>query len=284
MPTFTAIALDRLIEPGASKTMAAGKYVPDAKPESRNTTRSNLERVISLPTSMSERGINVPRPRMERRNSVSTTQVDKKHHRARISPALYATPESTPLPVVPDSPSSFPRSPYIINHKRRGPRLLKSFSEDDVATCQRALDVDKAAENEKIEEKARENAKNEEKEVVDSDKDVELTFNVPRPVEDDHVNGVSDVELASSEWSNGLAAKNGSMKSVTFNGLRDAELDDFFDPQDTMSVKSNSEGETSGGVERSLNLTTPVAEFYDAWEGTWSSVFFCFFFCYIFCC
>ncbi|KAH0467776.1 hypothetical protein IEQ34_002809 [Dendrobium chrysotoxum] len=40
------------------------------------------------------------------------------------SPALYATPTVTPLPF-PDSPSSFPPSPYIVNHKRRGPRLQK---------------------------------------------------------------------------------------------------------------------------------------------------------------
>ncbi|KAL0924991.1 hypothetical protein M5K25_003293 [Dendrobium thyrsiflorum] len=40
------------------------------------------------------------------------------------SPALYATPTVTPLPL-PDSPSFFPPSPYIVNHKRRGPRLQK---------------------------------------------------------------------------------------------------------------------------------------------------------------
>lgn len=40
------------------------------------------------------------------------------------SPALYATPTVAPLPL-PESPSSFPPSPYIVNHKRRGPRLQK---------------------------------------------------------------------------------------------------------------------------------------------------------------
>lgn len=273
MPTFTAVALDRFIEPGGSKTVGVGKYASDGKSEGRNTPpASNLERVSSMPMSISERGINVPKTTIERRNSVSTTQVDKKHRRPRLSPALYATPESTPLPPVPDSPSSFPPSPYIINHKRRGPRLLKSYSEDDVATRQQASDEDKAAEDEKDEEKAPENAKDEEKEVVDSDKDVEFTFDIAKPVGDDHVNVVTDRGISSSGLSNGLAAQDLPMKSVTFIGQRDAELDDFFDPQEAMSAKSNSEADTSGGMERSLNLTTPGAEFYDAWEGTWSSV------------
>ncbi|KAK1300205.1 hypothetical protein QJS10_CPB13g01110 [Acorus calamus] len=44
-------------------------------------------------------------------------------------PSLYMTPDVTPLP---DIPSSHSPSPYIIKHKRRGPRLPKSFSHGDV--------------------------------------------------------------------------------------------------------------------------------------------------------
>ncbi|XP_042027138.1 uncharacterized protein LOC121774305 [Salvia splendens] len=80
----------------------------------------------------------------------TTTVVDKEHHWTRISPALYATPESTPLR---DSPSSFPPAPYIIYHKRRGPRLMKSFSEYDVATWKNKSDEIKVDKNESRAEK-----------------------------------------------------------------------------------------------------------------------------------
>nr|GFC36951.1 hypothetical protein CTI12_AA533660 [Tanacetum cinerariifolium] len=58
----------------------------------------------------------------------SDKPLDRMHHWTQISPALYTTPEPTPLP---DTPTSFAPSPFIVNHKRRGPRLSKAFSEDD---------------------------------------------------------------------------------------------------------------------------------------------------------
>uniref|UniRef100_A0A5B6YW29 Netrin receptor DCC n=1 Tax=Davidia involucrata TaxID=16924 RepID=A0A5B6YW29_DAVIN len=245
MPTYTAITLDRLLEPGVSKSMAAAKEAPDSKLGRRNST----------PIPKLDSGMSAPNSKLGRRNSTSTvTTIDKKHHWARISPALYATPESTPLP---DSPSSFPPSPYIINHKRRGPRLLKSFSEDDVATRQRALG----------EEKVVENAKKAEEEVADLAKDVTSTVTVPSPVEEEeHMNGIYDGGLGSGEMTNGQVEQNSSAKSVTFNLEREGEVKDFFDHQELMSVKSNTEGESNSGVDRSLNLTTPMAEFFDAWE------------------
>lgn len=253
MPTFTTVALDTLIEPGASKTMAAGSYAPDRKLDSRNATSSKIERKSSLPSSKSNSALNVPKPRMERRNSASATDVNNKRQFNRISPALYATPETTPLPVVPDSPSSFPPSPYIINHKRRGPRLLKSSSQDDVAVGK---------------EKAATDAKNGEEEEVHTDKDAEFTFNVPLPIEVGHDNGVSNGGLENSELRNGQDTQIGPLKSVALNERRDSEADDFFDPQDSLSVKSN----TSNGGEQSFSRATP-SEFYDAWEGNWCSFF-----------
>ncbi|KAL8123775.1 uncharacterized protein LOC141717813 [Apium graveolens] len=250
MPTFTTVALDTLIEPGGSNTMAAGKYVSDHKPDSRNATSSKIERVGSLPSSKSNSALNVPKPRMERRNSASATDINGKRQFNRISPALYTTPETTPLPVVPDSPSSFPPSPYIINHKRRGPRLLKSSSQDDVAA--RVQDVGK--------EKAAVDSKNEEKEEVDTDMDAEFTFNVPIPNEFDHEKDVSDGGLGNSELKNGLDLQNGPIKPVAVNERMDSS-DDFFDPQDSMSVKSNA----SNGGEQPFSRATP-SEFYDAWE------------------
>ncbi|XP_059623618.1 uncharacterized protein LOC132266677 [Cornus florida] len=254
MPTYTAIALDRLIEPGASKSMEAAKNAPGTKMEKRsNTSNSKLERGMSIPVLKPVRGMSVPNSKLERRNTTSiTTALDKKHHWAQISPALYATPEPTPLP---DSPSSFPPSPYIINHKRRGPRLLKSSSVDDVATRQEALDGKDITEN----------SKNAEKQVADSTKDVTFKVTVPSTIDEEHVNDVYDGEHGSNDFSNGLPEKRGPVKTVAFNLEREGEVEDFLDPQESMSVKST-EAESSSGVERSLNLATPMAEFYDAWE------------------
>ncbi|KAJ7965690.1 hypothetical protein O6P43_015287 [Quillaja saponaria] len=100
MPTFTAISLDRLLEPKVSKSV--DKSFPFPKP----VTKSNSGR------------------------SNGTFSSERKIGRPQIKPALYATPEPTPLP---DSPTSFSPSPYIVNHKRRGPRLLKSYSKKDVS-------------------------------------------------------------------------------------------------------------------------------------------------------
>ncbi|XP_059659126.1 uncharacterized protein LOC132305508 [Cornus florida] len=152
------------------------------------------------------------------------TTINQKHHWARMSPALYATPEPTPLP---DSPTSFPPSPYIINHKRRGPRLLKSFSEVGVATCKQAVD----------ERDVSENVNNPEKEVADKTNDVTFTVAVPSPVEEEHVNGSYDGVLGRSDLA--LTSAKSNTEAESNNGV---------------------------GVEQSLNLTPPIPEFFDAWE------------------
>lgn len=72
MPTFSAIALDRMLEPGAASTSA----------EAIPSTRSYYAKP---PISKQEKG---------------------KETRPQMSPALYATPDAIPLP---NSPSSFPR-------------------------------------------------------------------------------------------------------------------------------------------------------------------------------
>lgn len=132
MPTFTAIALDRFLEPGASKSV--DKTGPNLKPPIPNP------KPVAIPN---------PGSNLERRNRNSTSVTERKVNRPQISPALYATPEATPLP---DSPSSFPPSPYIINHKRRGPRLLKSSSEDNVSSREKPLEKDEVNANAKLAE------------------------------------------------------------------------------------------------------------------------------------
>ncbi|KAL2333726.1 hypothetical protein Fmac_014939 [Flemingia macrophylla] len=238
MPTFTAIAFDRLIEPGTSKPAYKSASAPSAMP--------------------------VPK-KLERRGSEPTTTVKKKLlPRPQLKPALYATPEVTPLP--PDSPSSFPPSPYIINHKRRGPRLLKSFSEANV----------QAKENDLREENA--NDKGNHAVVAGSDDGARVTETNVEPVKEEQANGVHDDNLSSSNGGglgNGLresesgALLNGSHmmdKVVALNLARDTETEDFFDPHDSMSLKSYTDGEDNTVTEQAMKFSAAAGEFFDAWE------------------
>ncbi|KAL8477863.1 hypothetical protein ACS0TY_029956 [Phlomoides rotata] len=313
MPTFTAIALDSLIEPGAAKSMVQMRNSPDPRLERRRSTSNsiegrgvdnpnlNLERVklgrgvdipsntklekgenlppngrlargVSVPPKMNmERGVGVPPngklgkgvsvpAHMKLDNgaptATSTVADNNKHHWTQISPALYATPVSTPLP---DSPSSFPPSPYIINHKRRGPRLNKSFSEDDVATWKKETN----------EIKVDENGNAAEKEVPSGVSDSTIDDNIKPGFGDameKHMIGACNDEHGSGDMENGLTGQNGVTISDDFSFPQIKEVDDFVDQQDSVSGKSIGENEGNGGAEQSFNSTTPMAEFYDAWE------------------
>ncbi|KAL4577648.1 hypothetical protein LXL04_013759 [Taraxacum kok-saghyz] len=184
MPTFTTVALHSLVDTKASKSMAAGKNGSDSK-----------------------QGNQVNDPDKQPDPNSTTETKDRKHHWTQISPALYATPELTPLPEVPNSPSTFTPSPYIVNHKGRGPRLLKSFSENDAPL---------------LDEKTNENV--DEKIINGTDY---ITYNTA--IEQDNSNPIEQEQ--------------------------DNETDDFFDPQDSLSVKSSTDG-----------VNTTASEFYDAWE------------------
>lgn len=232
MPTFTAIALDRLIEPGTSRPV--GKSAPTSMPVPNS---QNLERSTSAPAKKSK----VPRP--------------------PLKPALYTTPEVTPLP---DAPSSFPPSPYIINHKRRGPRLLKSSSEASV------LSEVNIRGDEDINDKSADAL------VASSAGDLQVSFRKPELLKEEQVNGVYDGKLDSStdaDLANGhtetgsSSLTNGLLKEKlpTLNMDRDREVEDFFDPQDSMSFTSNTDGDENAGTE--LSMKSPGGEFYDAWEG-----------------
>ncbi|XP_010254775.1 PREDICTED: uncharacterized protein LOC104595646 [Nelumbo nucifera] len=198
-PTLTAVALDRLLEHGAPKS--------------------------------------IPKPL----NTKPDSRTEKRTHLPQISPTLYATPVPTPLP---DSPSSFPPSPYIVNHKRRGPRLLKSFVQDDVSLQQQGTE----------EMKVDTNGNNMDIEVVETTSAKEVV-----------VNGFRDGEPGNRNLNDGLGVTEDSSKvGATVDG-RD-ECEDFFDPQESMSFTSNIDEEDTRGTERPLKLTTPMGEFYDAWD------------------
>ncbi|KAL3626743.1 hypothetical protein CASFOL_029486 [Castilleja foliolosa] len=253
MPTLTAIAFDRLIEPGASISMVPPRNYPNSKIERRHSTPNTIQdREIDPPISKLERGVTIPHiPKLDTRkngassNTSTSVALDKKNHWTQISPALYATPESRPLP---DSPSSFPPSPYIINHKRRGPRLLKSFSEYDVATW-------KQDENKVVD-------KNGNCDGNGSKDDTFISMKVPDPCVDEKEKYLNGAFSDDGDMGNAPAGKNGVLKSLAFNSQQDGEV---VDPQDSISVMSESKG--NGGEEQPpTNLETPLAEFYDAWE------------------
>lgn len=262
MPTFTAIALDRLIEPGASESV--DKSGPNMKPP------------IPKPKV-------IPNPKLERMNSTSVTE-RKINHPQISSPSLYATPEATPLP---DSPSSFPPSPYIINHKRRGPRLLKSFSENNVSSQKKTIE----------ESEVNGKAKLTETKSVDLSK-VNGSFNEPDEeerengvnngpikveqangvhsgsIQDEHRNGVHDVEFGSSnekvgknQMSNGMPSDIAEVKLHSLNSDRYDESEGFFDPKESMSATSNTDGDDDIGAESAARLATSGVEFFDAWDG-----------------
>ncbi|XP_043713959.1 uncharacterized protein LOC122662401 [Telopea speciosissima] len=226
MPTFTAIALDRFLEPSAT----------------------GVSKSIGKP----------PNLKLERKHSSTET---KQTQLPQISPALYATPAVTPVPDS-SSSSSFPPSPYIINHKRRGPRLLKSVSQDNVSLDQQApeggITVD-------------ENGRNTDSTAIGSAEDVlpPATVTICSPHNEGMgQNGFHDEDIRSSNFdSNLVRTENSSSKLVALNLERDSECEDFFDPQDSISISSNNDLELdNSGGERSFRLTTPRAEYYDAWE------------------
>ena len=222
MPTFSAIALDRMLEPRAASTSA--ETVP-------STTRSYYAK-----------------PPLSK----------GKDTRPRMSPALYATPDAIPLPN--DSPSSFPPSPYIINHKSRGPpRLLKSSSEANVASSQ-----EKTLEDVKASPRRKSTSFSfpisEGNEEVYSSFDFDGVVDGPvgnwSPFDGDDCNGKSELDNNDLEWENNLP------EPVTAKADKESESEDFYDPGESASFTSN----TDAGEEASHRLATSVGEFYDAWD------------------
>ncbi|XP_042438746.1 uncharacterized protein LOC122024241 [Zingiber officinale] len=200
MPTYTAIALERLLEPGSRVS------APKPPPVVPNT--------------------------VEKTAQVST--VRKSIPRPNISPALYATPETTPLP---DSPSSCTsESPYLINHKRRGPRLINRFQKNDA--------IDGQSKQSEVEQK------------VDVVKEMEYDIG---NYEADGVE-TSEGKLQNQNLGTGETGAEDSRKPTLYNLERDEDTDDFFDMQ---SIASSSDFEDSCSRFRS---STPRGEFFDALE------------------
>jgi len=202
----------------------------------------------------------MPGPKKLERRSSEPAVAKKPAPRPQLKPALYATPEVTPLP---DAPSSFPPSPYIVNHKRRGPRLLKCSSEANVQAKQKDLDDGNS------------NGKSNDSVVACSDGELQVTSANAEPVtaKEVQVNGVHDTGLSSNNSGDLGHRQRETESGVVLNGLRmdkvvalnlerAGECEDFFDPHDSMSIKSCTDGEDVG-MEQAMKR----AEFFDAWEG-----------------
>ncbi|KAG9142634.1 hypothetical protein Leryth_020654 [Lithospermum erythrorhizon] len=77
MPTFTAIALDRLLEPDAPKSMIATKTVSDPELEKRNSVSSRVGRGVHSTSTRLDRGVSVP-PKLENGTSLPSSKTDSK--------------------------------------------------------------------------------------------------------------------------------------------------------------------------------------------------------------
>lgn len=248
MPTLSAVAFDQLLEPTASESL-------------ERATRSSMPVPISKPPNP-EPAINL---KLERRNG--TSHVEGKVQQPRMTPALYATPEVTSLP---GSPSSYSPSPYVINHKWRGPRLLKSCSEGGVTT---SLNADK--------EKSSQNHEDGNNSLI-AFNGIGFGNSIPKLVEVKDANGFNDSEAANNQiqsgnvvWEVGRSSLNDDLAVDADSRKRDplisenlGDADDFYDPQDSLSHASNTEEDNSVCVTYRLSMhTAAMGEFFDAWEG-----------------
>ncbi|KAG8059711.1 hypothetical protein GUJ93_ZPchr0002g24620 [Zizania palustris] len=257
MPTITHYVLDPFLETGSpTQTQKAASKPPTAPPLSQDKA---AVKPIPVPV--------VPVRRAQ-----------------TASPTLYSTPESTQLP---DSPSSFPGtwSPYLINHKRRGPGLVKTLSQGDVGSevCQPKLP-----------------------ETLPPLPKRSQAFQAQEPefAFQQSSNGVPKADCETIDWQNGMLQKgkgtlsgedeqdqaefefqHGCLDTLvrpvnvgrTANGGTpgNGDNDAFFELQDSLSMASNSEAEDACGHERwrkpntplGTSVGTPGAEFYDAFEG-----------------
>jgi len=209
--------------------------------------------------------------------------------RTQTSPAsLYATPESTTLP---DSPSSFPGtwSPYIINHKRRGASLAKTFSQGDDGNegSQPKLPVVMLP---ALPKGAQPTAVQEPEFAFQQSWNGQAECDIG--VEEAPINGKNEMLL---KGKGSVSAKNeqeqpefefqrGSSEALVKpvnvgrpligEAPKNDEIDAFLELQDSMSVASNTEADDAGMQERwwkpsspfGTSVGTPGAEFYDAFE------------------
>ncbi|KAF9620101.1 hypothetical protein IFM89_010751 [Coptis chinensis] len=169
--------------------------------------------------------------------------MEKKIFSPKASPSLYTT--DTDVRKVSESLFSFPPP----NGERHEMSPLKTLSQGDDSLCQEAT----------------------QREVRNGSDTNGKAMSVTLPL----LNRRDEVTLSYDKF-NGF--HNGKANNINLDGNgdssmlvaispdRDAVSEDFFDPQESMSVTSSVDTEDNIGSERTLKLTTPMAEFYDAYE------------------
>ncbi|CAA7056952.1 unnamed protein product [Microthlaspi erraticum] len=226
-PTFSAAALDRSLKPGDSKSLEI----------------SSTKALHSRPPLSGE----------------SEQPKEKTLSRPQMSPSLYATPKEITLP---NSPSSSPPSPYIVNHKARGPALFKSSSDVDVPSHPKSLKDENIQGNADVEA------------TITLRKITSLSF----PIAEDHTKGVRERPLWDCSPPHGKFwnDKSGSHISNVGVGSNNASVclewqSYLLDPVRVKANKEwksedyyNTEIEDYGGSESSHKLPSSVGEFYDA--------------------
>ncbi|KFK28323.1 hypothetical protein AALP_AA8G501100 [Arabis alpina] len=189
-------------------------------------------------------------------NGESKQLEDGSFTRHQMSPSLYATPKDIPLPY---SPTSYPPSPYIVNHKGRGPR---SSSEVYVPPLHGNADMEAIAEDHT--EGVRERA------VWDCSPPHGNFWNEKQGR--DNSNGRN----GSSNGANGLEWEIYLLKSVRTKGNKEHEFEDYYNKP--VSFTSNKEVEDGVGAGSSHGFSSSTGEFFDArdelssYSGTPSSV------------
>ncbi|KAJ3705475.1 hypothetical protein LUZ61_009180 [Rhynchospora tenuis] len=218
MPTYTSVALDRLLAPG-----------------SRNTS----QKPPPAPVRLDRAPTPIPSPR-------------KPIPRRQMTPSLCTTPETTPMqPDSPSSPSSYPpSSPYIINHKRRGPRLMKSQSlgSDDGGSKLSEI-VTRSQSQTVVPVLGEEEAQTSGEKLVEEMADILQSEQIEEEVD--------AIEENSKEFEFMVSG----METVRDEEKR-VEKDEFLDLQESLSTIS----EDGFSTERSYKPSTPMGEFYDAFE------------------
>lgn len=192
-----------------------------------------------------------------------------------MSPSLYATPKEI---ILPSSPSSSPPSPYIVNHKARGPALFKTSSD---------VDVDVPSHPKSLKD-----------ENIHGNADVEATISLRKatslsfPIAEDHPNGVHtkgvrerplwDCSPPHGKYWNDKSAGHISNAGIGSNNAATClEWQSYL--LNPVSVKANKEWksedyynaevEDDGGSESSHKLPSYVGEFYDARDGNFLNLF-----------
>ncbi|KAI3862319.1 hypothetical protein MKX03_017396 [Papaver bracteatum] len=208
MPTFSAVTLDRFLEPGAAKSKL----------------------------------------------------------KSQVSPSLCKTPETTSS--LPESPFSLPPSPYVVNHKRRGINLQKSHSQSEV--LERA--VEDNIEDRRFDSLQASHSLGDVSVFEITNKLTDISEEVDEIGEktsnlNDELGEENDVSgERNSSWNDVISEKSALLVANGNELDKEIAIDDFFNPQESMSYTSNTDAEDNAWGQRSFNMSTMTAEYYDACE------------------